>query len=194
MTDRVAVYLDYQNVHLTGRDTYARGRETYECVPEPSMIADMIGSRRPDSQVVAVNVYRGRPDPRHEPKPASANDQQANQWQRRDSRVKMVRRPLTYRRWPDHPPVEKGVDVKLAVDLIQAAMAHTYDALVIFSSDTDLQPAVDLAAEIGAVIEVACWQGSNRLEAPGEGVCHYLGAADWRKVTRDWTGGCPEFR
>jgi uncharacterized LabA/DUF88 family protein len=189
MTDRVALYLDYQNVYLTGHDTYQRGSETYTCVPEPSMIADTIQARRPDSQVVAVNVYRGRPNPRHEPVPASANDQQANQWQRRDPRLKMVRRPLTYRRWPDHPPVEKGIDVKLAVDLIRDAMAGTYDALVVFSSDTDLQPAVDLAAEIGAVIEVACWQGSNRLEVPNKDEpCHYLNAADWRRVTRDWTG------
>jgi NYN domain len=187
MPDRVALYLDYQNVHLTGRDRFAPGSEPYQRVPEPSMIADTIGSRRPDSQVVAVNVYRGRPDPRHEPRQASANDQQANQWTRRDTRVKMMRRPLTYRRWPDQPPIEKGVDVKLAVDLIHDAMLKTYDALVLFSSDSDLQPAVDLAVEIGAVVEIVCWQGCSRLDTSPD-TCYYLTEADWRRLARDWTG------
>jgi hypothetical protein len=187
MPDQVALYLDYQNVHLTGRDRFAPGGEPYRRVPEPSMIADTIGARRPDSQVVAINVYRGRPDPRLEPRQGSANDQQANQWARRDTRVKMLRRPLTYRRWPGHPPIEKGIDVKLAVDLIHDAMCKTYDALVLFSSDTDLQPAVDLAAEIGAVVEVACWQGCSRLDAPRD-TCHYFSEADWRRIGRDWTG------
>ncbi len=187
MPDRVALYLDFQNVHLTGRDRFAPGSEPHMRVPEPSMIADALGKRRRDSEVVAVNVYRGRPDPRHEPRRASANDQQANQWTRRDARVRVVRRPLTYRRWPDHPPIEKGIDVKLAVDLIHDAMRKTFDALVLFSSDSDLQPAVDLASEVGAAIEVACWQGCSRLDAPNE-VCHSFDQADWRRMGRDWTG------
>jgi uncharacterized LabA/DUF88 family protein len=187
MTDRVALYLDYQNVLLTGRDRFAPGSEPYKHVPEPSMIADTIGKRRTDSEVAMVNVYRGRPDPRHEPRQASANDQQANQWVRRDSRVQVVRRPLTYRRWPDQPPTEKGIDVKLAVDLIHDAMRRAYDALVLFSSDSDLQPAVDLANEIGAVVEIAYWQGCSRLDA-AENVCHVLSEADWRRVSRDWSG------
>jgi hypothetical protein len=61
------------------------------------------------------------------------------------------------------PPVEKGIDVKLAVDLIYAAMRKDAAALVLFSSDTDLLPAVELATEIGIRVEAACWDGTKRL-------------------------------
>lgn len=185
MPAQAALYLDFENVHRVGRGLYARGRESYECVPEPSLIADLIAQRRQDTEIVAVCVYRGLPSSRLEPEAASANDQQANQWQRRDPRVRMVRRPLAYRRWPDHPPVEKGIDVKIAVDMIRTAMSRRYATLILFSSDTDLLPVVELADSVGTPVEVACWDGAKPLRAS---TVHHLTAADWRKVTRDWTG------
>ena len=39
---------------------------------------------------------------------------------------------------------EKGIDVKIAVDLIMAALDNKYDTAVLVSSDTDLIPALDL--------------------------------------------------
>ncbi len=39
---------------------------------------------------------------------------------------------------------EKGIDVKLAVDLMIGAMDDRYDTAIIISSDTDLSPAIDL--------------------------------------------------
>lgn len=39
---------------------------------------------------------------------------------------------------------EKGIDVKLATDLIIGAMDDKYDSAVLVSSDTDLVPAIDL--------------------------------------------------
>ena len=39
---------------------------------------------------------------------------------------------------------EKGIDVKLATDLIIGAMDDKYDSAILVSSDTDLVPAIDL--------------------------------------------------
>jgi uncharacterized LabA/DUF88 family protein len=39
---------------------------------------------------------------------------------------------------------EKGIDVKIATDLIIAAMDNQYDTAIIVSSDTDLIPAIDI--------------------------------------------------
>lgn len=39
---------------------------------------------------------------------------------------------------------EKGIDVKLAVDMIIGAMDDRYDSAILISSDTDLIPAVDI--------------------------------------------------
>jgi hypothetical protein len=54
----------------------------------------------------------------------------------------VLRRQLNYRDWPNQPPREKGIDVSIAVDLMHLAFRKQYDALVLFSSDTDLLPAL----------------------------------------------------
>ena len=57
---------------------------------------------------------------------------------------------------------EKGIDVMLAVDLVDMARTDVYDTAVVFSADTDLVPALEAAVRIGKRIETATWLG------PGE--------------------------
>jgi uncharacterized LabA/DUF88 family protein len=189
--ENIAVFLDFQNVHLTGHDLYGGGIEPYRCVPDPARLADLIAARRKRPSTAAeIRVYRGRPDPNHQPVPAAANDAQASQWTR-DRRVQVIRRQLNYRNWPALPPQEKGIDVQVAVDLIHTAFTRQYDALVLFSSDTDLLPALETIVrhKLGHV-EVACWSGFKPLRFPGSNLpwCHFLNQADWTAVTEDWQG------
>jgi hypothetical protein len=80
VTENIGVFLDFQNVHLTGHYLYGGGDEPYRCVPDPGRLADMIASRRMrPSAAEAIRVYRGRPDPNHQPLPTAANDAQASQ-------------------------------------------------------------------------------------------------------------------
>ncbi len=128
-----------------------------------------------------------------------ANDAQTAAWER-DPRVKVVRRDLNYRGWPDHPPREKGVDVALAIDLVESAMLNQYDAAVIFTSDTDLLPAVEMAfRRTEPRIEIACWAGAKPLWfAAGLSAlpkkylpyCHFLSKAEFLAVrdTTDYLG------
>ena len=61
---RIAVLLDYQNVWLVGHGQYGRGCESFQSVPEPAKLADLIASRRDvPSKATAIGVFRGRPDP-----------------------------------------------------------------------------------------------------------------------------------
>jgi hypothetical protein len=196
--ESVAVFLDYQNVLQVGHGLFARGRDVHQCVPEPSLVADLIARRRnTPSQVTDIYVYRGRPNPLHEPMLAQANDRQKSQWERRDQRVRVIRHPLYYRNWPRDPPIEKGIDVSLAIDLVQFTLRQDHAALVTFSSDMDLMPAIDLCFGLPSppVIEVACWSGAKPLQRPDPRnsakrlpFCHFLPEADWRRVIRDWTG------
>lgn len=127
--EKIAVFFDYQNVHLTGHSLFGGGCELYRCVPDPVRLADLIaGRRKRASSATMIRVYRGRPDPNHQRLPAAANDAQASQWSR-DPRVQMIRRQLNYRDWPTRPPREKGIDVALAVDLMHLAFGKEYDAL-----------------------------------------------------------------
>lgn len=48
---------------------------------------------------------------------------------------------------------EKGVDVKLAVDLLDMAYQDKYDVAIIVSSDTDLIPSIERCRELGKRVE-----------------------------------------
>jgi len=48
---------------------------------------------------------------------------------------------------------EKGVDVKIAIDILIGAYEDFYDKAVLLSSDTDLLPAIDKAVSLGKTIQ-----------------------------------------
>jgi uncharacterized LabA/DUF88 family protein len=185
--ENVALLLDFQNVHLVGRGLYRPGLKAHQCVPDPRRIADIIEARRArSSRVSTIRVHRGRPDPNLQAVLAATNDAQTAEWER-DRRVQVIRRSLTYRQGQ---VIEKGIDVAIAVDLIYLALRRRYDALVLFSGDTDLMPAIEMIKHLRLThIEVASWRGAKPLRLPGTSLpyCHYLGPADWERTTRDWT-------
>src|SRR5215472_17470401 len=77
--EHVAVFIDFQNVHLVGHSLFGGGRELYRCVPNPVRLGDLIASRRRRPSIVtSIRVYRGRPDPNHQPGVAAANDAQTS--------------------------------------------------------------------------------------------------------------------
>lgn len=119
---------------------------------------------------------------------AATNDAQASAWSR-DRRVQVIRRQLRYR--DGMPPVEKGIDVALAVDLVHLAYRRQYDALIVFSGDTDLLPALELVVSLRlSHVEVACWSGAKPLRFAGTNRpwCHFLGRDEREAVTEDWDG------
>lgn len=48
---------------------------------------------------------------------------------------------------------EKGVDVHIAVDMLVAAYENLADRIILVSSDTDLEPAIQKAKQKGKVVE-----------------------------------------
>lgn len=48
---------------------------------------------------------------------------------------------------------EKGVDVQIAIDIVEAAYENLCDRIILISSDTDLIPAILKAIERGKTIE-----------------------------------------
>ena len=55
----------------------------------------------------------------------------------------------------DHKIREKGVDVKIAIDLVIGAVENEYDTAVVVSSDTDLIPAIKYVISRGKKVEYA---------------------------------------
>ena len=140
-----------------------------------------------------MRVFRGRPNPQHHPTPTAANDAQTDAWER-DSRVTVIRKDLNYRGWPEHPAREKGVDVALAIDLVETTLLKECDVAIVFSADTDLLPAVEMAfRRTEPRVEIAAWSGSKPLWFPRELAagrhlpwCHFLSETDFEAV-RDRT-------
>jgi hypothetical protein len=91
-------------------------------------------------------------------------------------------RPLRYpRNYPTEPPVEKGVDVELAVAAIECTLTDKCDVAVIFSHDADLLPVPETIARLAGIdhVETASWQSdvfNKRLRPKVSGgvVYHHL--------------------
>lgn len=184
---RVIVFIDYQNVHGWARRMFL----PYGCAKSdghifPLKVAELIVSRRRwESELVEVRVYRGKPGSDRQPGAAGANDRQTSDWER-SKRVTVVRRNLDYPRdWPAKPAIEKGIDVAIATDMVRLALDGEVDTAVLFSSDKDLLPAVELLWERPNLgIEVAAWTKANRLRFPGTQLpwCHSLSQKDFESV------------
>lgn len=65
---------------------------------------------------------------------------------------------------PDKTYHEKGVDVRLAVEMIRFARENKYDAAYLISSDTDLVPAVE---EVRAFGKEVCYVGISKGQSFG---------------------------
>jgi len=184
MADRVIVFIDYQNVHGWARRRFKPvGANPAQGHIDPLRTArHIVGRRNRPSDLTQVRVYRGRPNPEHQPGSTRANDRQTAEWER-SGLVEVIRRNLKYPRdWPDSPATEKGIDVAIAVDMIRLAHAGAMDVAVLFSSDTDLLPALEALRDLDLChVEVACWSKGNRLRYDGTQLpwCHSISASQY---------------
>lgn len=185
--DRVAVFVDYQNVHGWARRQFLPyGAHRSEGHVFPRQLGELLVRRRVSpSELSEVRVYRGRPNPARQSGAARANDRQTADWERSGC-VTVVRRNLTYPpNYPTAPATEKGIDVAIAVDMMRMAAGGQFDAAILFSCDKDLLPVVEALTETKlAHVEVAAWAQAPRLRLDGtqKPWCHYLGESDFNSI------------
>ena len=77
---------------------------------------------------------------------------------------RMVRKTTRCRKCNENSQgwVQKGVDVKLAVDLVDMAAKNLYEVGIVVSGDGDLEPAVYSAKSYGQHIELAYFPGRSQ--------------------------------
>ena len=193
---RVAVFVDYQNVYMQARQCFG-GRS--DSAPAGQILPLRTGvlltergrSVDPARELTAVHMFRGEPSPKHSRVGQAAAQRQVAAW-RLQPLVTSTTRPLHY--YPiGHDTTgdplflarEKGIDVLIALALVLGAERDEFDAAILFSSDTDLIPAVEAVREIGKRCEVAAWRRrgeyGNGLRIRGVW-CHWLDGADYRRV------------
>ena len=186
---RAAVIIDYQNVHLTARNTFDPDGPVWNSIIEPTQFArTAIAHRnkklRPGYQaarLVRVSAFRGLPHVDHEPTQHRRCQQMARNWRLAGADVQL--RDLKYdyerdysgkptldvngKRIPLGPPREKGIDVLCALACVRAALDPEIDLVILASRDTDLVPVLDDIYDRGKVdrsvakIETVAWYNAR---------------------------------
>lgn len=159
MPNRLALFIDYQNCYKRARGAFfPQGCASHV---DGQVLPLRLGAKLKlaaagDRQLVAVRVYRGLPSPAHDPNSYSAAQRQIAAWDAQAC-VETVTRPLNYRNPLE--PREKGIDVRLAIDIVAMRMRNLFDTAILMSDDTDLLPALELVADVygTSAVEVATW-------------------------------------
>jgi uncharacterized LabA/DUF88 family protein len=192
----IAVFIDYQNVYMRAwtcfgdrHDPPAMG----QIVPlrAAALLTERGSHIDPAFTLSSVHIFRGHPSSEHSPVGHAAAQRQIQTW-RTQPLVSVTTRPLHYyRRGAGRTGAssldarEKGIDVLLAVDLVLGAERDNFDVAILFSSDTDLIPALDAVRTIGKRCELAAWRPPRghgmRLRMPGVW-CHWLDDNDYASL------------
>lgn len=179
---KVAVFIDWQNVYKTAREAFGMDEMPSEQGNfSPFKLARLLAlanGRRETGELVCVEVHRGLPSQKQDPTGYAANRRQAAAWQRESALVVPKLRPLRYPfNFPAEQPIEKGVDVALAVSAIEATLRKRCQVAIIFSHDTDLLPVPETIARLAGAhrVETASWSSDwyrGRLR-PKEPIFHH---------------------
>ncbi|HLI32809.1 MAG TPA: NYN domain-containing protein [Solirubrobacteraceae bacterium] len=182
---RIAVFIDWQNVYKT------TAREAFDLTSSPNergnfaplKLARILAAgngRGKDARLLRVEIHRGLPSSRWDPVGFGANRRQAAAWRREAGDTIVPRqRPLRYLRGSAQPgrPVEKGIDVALALGVVEALLTNVIDVAVLFTHDSDLRPAVEMIARLRGAnrIETASWSSRSFSRRLGkvDGVHHH---------------------
>lgn len=191
---RVAVYIDWQNVYKAARSAFGledMPNEFGNFSPYGLAVLLAAGNGRGDTgELVRLEIHRGLPNSSRDPVGYGANRKQSAAWMRENPEVVFPRlRPLRYPRDPTEPPVEKGVDVQLALAAVEHIISSVCDVAIVFSHDSDLLPAIETLVRLRgpACVETAAWSSdrfSSRLRSGGTRAVfhHAIGEAVFRRV------------
>lgn len=158
--------MDWQNVYKTAREAFSLLAMPNEHGNfSPFQLARILAAgngRGTNAELERVEIHRGLPSSSRDPVGYGANRRQATAWVREGGDIVKPRwRPLRYPppHAPDQTPVEKGIDVQLALAVAEAILTNAADVAILFTHDTDLLPAVEMVARLKGPsrIETASW-------------------------------------
>lgn len=183
MDRRVAVFIDYQNCLGQARKAFCEPTDPATAGQLlPRALAHFLAAKEKGAyELVYCGVYCGIASSTKEPKTFAARRKQAAAWAK--SGCTVVMRPLRYQGWPDERPREKGVDVRLSIDVVAKALAGEFDVAIIATCDTDVAPVAELLLDLKAQngrpdVEFITWEGyPSKISIPG---AHLV----YREITR----------
>lgn len=147
---RVAVFIDGSNLYFKLRSLIPEKMDFIHYRYQ-GLVRQLLG---PNELLSYIGYYVGvvrdtKRSPDHDKTRELIQNQQKLFEQLRHQQIDVVKGYLLER---DGKFFEKGVDVRLAVDIVSQAFAKRYDVGVVISSDTDLIPAMQQAQAYGREI------------------------------------------
>ncbi|MCH8009447.1 MAG: NYN domain-containing protein [Chloroflexi bacterium] len=185
MAKRVIVFIDEQNVYKAARRAFF---EEHAPIRQgnffPMKLANLLCSRLPigvkqERVIKEVRVYTAMPSSAVDPRSYVPHSRRCESW--KEAGLTVIDRPLKYPRG-NTPGEQKGLDVALAVDFVTLAIDDEYDIGIMFSTDTDLKPALEFVVpRASPEAEVACWWSTS-----AESYLSVSGLAIWsHRLTED---------
>jgi len=194
---RCIAFVDGQNLFYSAKEAFGRAYPDYDVKALAARIC-----QRQNWILAEIRFYTGVPD-------ASDNPFWNHFWtaklaQMGRSGIVIYSRPLRYRnvviRLPDGRAgtrlvgQEKGVDVRIALDVVRAAYEDRCDVILLMSQDQDLTEAVDevkaIARRRGRWIRVACAYPYSPAVQNTRGI----DKTDWIKIERSDYETCLDSR
>ena len=150
--DRVMAFIDGSNLFNRIRDL-----NTHIQVGYGKFVAKLVGERR----LVRSYYYAAQVDQNRDPE--QYRRQQSFQYSlKRIPRFEVRLGRLVYPPSPEATPYEKGVDVRLATDMVLHAAQGTFDVAILVSSDTDFENVVQRVKDLGKNVEVVLFGGGSQ--------------------------------
>ena len=196
-TKRCHAFFDGQNLFHAARGAFGHLRPNCDPVALASAIC-----RQRNWRLARVHFYTGLPDARDHPRWNSYWRAKLSAMTHQD--VEVFSRALRY---ADRTFVcphglecvrrvgrEKGIDVRIALDMVRLARERAYDVALILSQDQDLTEAVDeikaIAREQNRWIKVACAFPSSPASTNTRGI----DGTDWIRIDRATYDACLDER
>ncbi|MCG3198790.1 MAG: hypothetical protein GHCLOJNM_03297 [bacterium] len=190
---RACAFFDGQNLYRTAKTAFGHHFPNYQ----PLQLAQAVCALK-GWTLASVHFYTGVPD--------VADDPQWNHFWTNKLRgmgkcgIKTYSRPLRYRnqtvRLPDGTEhtflvgQEKGIDIRIALDVVRMARSRDYDVALIFSQDQDLSEVADEVKQIS--IEQDRWikVASAFPFSPTTTNRRGINGTDWIKIDRAMYDSC----
>ena len=197
-TPRVHVFFDGQNLFHAAKECFGYKYPNYD----PIKLAQAITNIIPERKLTQIHFYTGIHDIRHEPFWHAF-------WSNKltlvpTKGVRVVTRKLKYSDVPvqlDNGATkrvkvgrEKGIDLRLGLDLVRLARKDEYDVAIIFSQDTDLEEAVDEVYDIKKEFKRWIWLECAFPISSMANNPRGISKTQWRKIDKSLYDQCTDPR
>lgn len=190
---RVVAFFDGQNLFYMAKQAFGYSFPNYD----PKLLTESV-CRAKGWIVAGIYFYTGIPSSTDKPEWNSFWTKKLAVMGTRG--IHSFTRPLRYRSrtivLPDGTSTvarvgqEKGVDVRIALDIVRLALANVYDVALIFSQDQDLSEAVKEVKTISIMQDQWIGTACAYPVAPGATNTRGIDGADWIRIDRTQYDAC----